>query len=35
VGTRNRSRAADNLGVEDPELEFRRGLEERELAGGR
>ncbi len=33
-GIHSRRRAADNLGVEDPELEFRRWLEERELAGG-
>jgi hypothetical protein len=34
VGIRSRRRAAGELGVEDPELEFRRWLEERELAGG-
>ena len=33
-GIQSRRRAADNLGIEDPELEFRRWLEERELAGG-
>jgi hypothetical protein len=35
AGIHSRRRAADELGVEDPELEFRRWLEERELAGGR
>jgi hypothetical protein len=34
AGIHSRRRAADELGVEDPELEFRRWLEERELAGG-
>jgi hypothetical protein len=34
AGIHSRRRAADNLGVEDPELEFRRWIEERELAGG-
>ena len=33
AGIHSRRRAADELGVEDPELEFRRWLEERELAG--
>jgi hypothetical protein len=31
AGIHSRRRAADELGVEDPELEFRRWLEEREL----
>jgi hypothetical protein len=34
AGIHSRRRAADELGVEDPELEFRRWLEEREMAGG-
>jgi hypothetical protein len=34
AGIQSRRRAADELGVEDPELEFRRWLEEREMAGG-
>mgnify|MGYP001572636308 CR=1 FL=1 len=33
-GIHSRRRAADELGVEDPELEFRRWLEERALEGG-
>jgi hypothetical protein len=33
AGIHSRRRAADELGVEDPELEFRRWLEEREMAG--
>jgi hypothetical protein len=34
AGIHSRRRAADNLGVEDPEQEFRRWLEERTLEGG-
>jgi hypothetical protein len=34
AGIHSRRRAADELGVEDPELEFRRWLEEQGLAGG-
>ena len=34
TGIHSRRRAADNLGVEDPEVEFRRWLEERRLEGG-
>jgi len=33
-GIHSRRRAADNLGVEDPEAEFRRWLEERALEAG-
>jgi hypothetical protein len=33
-GIHSRRRAADELGVEDPELEFRRWLEEREMGAG-
>ena len=33
AGIHSRRRAADELGVEDPELEFRRWLEERQLSG--
>ncbi len=33
AGIHSRRRAADNLGVEDPEAEFRRWLEERALEG--
>ena len=34
AGIHSRRRAADELGVEDPELEFRRWLEEKEAVGG-
>ena len=34
AGIHSRRRAADNLGVEDPEAEFRRWLEERALEAG-
>lgn len=34
TGIHSRRRAADNLGVEDPEAEFRRWLEERRLEAG-
>jgi len=33
-GIHSRRRAADNLGVEDPEAEFRRWLEEQQAVGG-
>jgi hypothetical protein len=34
AGIHSRRRAADELGVEDPELEFRRWLQEREMENG-
>jgi hypothetical protein len=34
AGIHSRRRAADELGVEDPELEFRRWLEEEEVVSG-